>query len=102
MSQLPVSRRMWEHGPQSPSLLHTSLQAGSVQQQQQQQSPRESGLRRPMHAESVWSLPNLLSLGRAASGPPIAALILGGHYPTAAVAIAISGVSGPMPLVCFE
>ncbi|GFH12997.1 uncharacterized protein HaLaN_08794, partial [Haematococcus lacustris] len=44
-------------------------------------------------AESLTSLPNLISLGRAASGPFIAALILAEAWPAAIIATAVSGAS---------
>ncbi|GFH10366.1 uncharacterized protein HaLaN_05666, partial [Haematococcus lacustris] len=44
-------------------------------------------------AESLTSLPNLISLGRAASGPFIAALILAEAWPAAIIATTVSGAS---------
>jgi hypothetical protein len=77
---------------------------GQQEQQQQQQQEGEEERRKQAAAaaaaaadllrrETVWSLPNMLSLGRAASGPPIAALILHGDFEVAAVAVTLSGVS---------
>lgn len=44
-------------------------------------------------AESLWTLPNMLSVARGASGLPIAYLILQEQWPLACTAVVVSGVS---------
>ena len=77
-------------------------QGKPMEQQQQRQQPslqagasrvRSSTFDRHPDAESLWNLPNALSIARGVSGPPIAMLIIYEQWPAALVAVSVSGVT---------
>mmetsp|Transcript_4599 Transcript_4599/g.7892 ORF Transcript_4599/g.7892 Transcript_4599/m.7892 type:complete len:334 (-) Transcript_4599:1916-2917(-) len=84
-----------------------SLPAANISQQQwhlpqpnryfssaQDPSPKPDGTQVSTAAvDSIWTPPNMLSMARALSGPPIAWLILTDQWPAAIVATAISGAT---------
>lgn len=75
--------------PKATALQWTPSQATAVQYSSQQHYCSGTCKELPV---SIWSVPNSLSIGRAASGPLIAVLICQDLWGLAATATAISGV----------
>lgn len=94
--------RTWSQNQQHWATSHIQRLAFSTAPQQTGQSgkedssksqPQPSSVSSTTAADPLWTLPNMLSLGRAVSGPYIAYLIVTHEYQWALGAVVISGVS---------